>query len=136
MDEGGRAVTAWPEGLDRVSVLGIAARGFHGVFDHEKRDGQTFVVDVVLGVDTRRAAAADDLASTVDYAAVAADVVAIVSDGSLDLIETLAQRIADACLARDLVEAVEVVVHKPDAPVGVPFDDVTVSIVRRSGQAS
>jgi dihydroneopterin aldolase len=122
--------------LDRIAVTGIAARGFHGVLDHEKRDGQTFMVDVVLGVDTRRAAATDDLASTVDYAAVAADVVAIVADGSLDLIETLAQRIADACLARDLVEAVEVVVHKPDAPVGVPFDDVTVSIVRRRGLPS
>ena len=122
--------------LDRIAVTGIAARGFHGVLEHEKRDGQTFVVDVVLGVDTRRAAATDDLASTVDYAAVAADVVAIVADGSLDLIETLAQRIADACLARDLVEAVEVVVHKPDAPVGVPFGDVTVSIVRRAGQPS
>lgn len=118
--------------LDRIAVTGITARGFHGVLEHEKREGQTFVVDVALGVDTRSAAATDDLARTVDYSAVAADVVAIVSDGSLDLIETLAQRIADACLARDLVEAVEVVVHKPDAPVGVPFDDVTVTIVRRS----
>lgn len=123
--------TRWDD-LDRIAVTGIIARGFHGVLEHEKREGQTFVVDVALGVDTRRAAATDDLARTVDYSAVAADVVAIVSDGSLDLIETLAQRIADACLARDLVEAVEVVVHKPDAPVGVPFDDVTVTIVRRS----
>jgi dihydroneopterin aldolase len=117
--------------LDRIAVTGITARGFHGVLEHEKREGQTFVVDVALGVDTRAAASSDDLARTVDYSAVAADVVAIVSDGSLDLIETLAQRIADACLARDLVEAVEVVVHKPDAPVGVPFEDVTVTIVRR-----
>lgn len=123
--------TRWDD-LDRIAVTGITARGFHGVLEHEKLEGQTFVVDVALGVDTRRAAATDDLARTVDYSAVAADVVAIVSDGSLDLIETLAQRIADACLARDLVEAVEVVVHKPDAPVGVPFDDVTVTIVRRS----
>jgi dihydroneopterin aldolase len=93
-------------------------------------------VDVALGVDTAAAAATDDLARTVDYSAVAADVVAIVATGSLDLIETLAQRIADACLARDLVEAVEVVVHKPDAPVGVPFDDVSVTIVRRRGSVS
>ena len=121
------------DGLDRIAVTGIAARGVHGVLEHEKRDGQTFVGDVALGVDTRRAAESDDLTRTVDYSAVAADVVAIVGDGSLDLIEALAQRIADACLARDLVEAVEVVVHKPDAPVGVPFDDVTVTIVRRAG---
>ena len=122
--------------LDRIAVTGITARGFHGVLEHEKREGQTFVVDVALGVDTRPAAASDDLARTVDYSAVAADVVAIVSDGSLDLIETLAQRIADACLARDLVEVVEVVVHKPDAPVGVPFEDVTVTIVRGSGPSA
>ncbi len=76
--------------LDRIAVTGITARGFHGVLEHEKREGQTFVVDVALGVDTRAAAATDDLARTVDYSAVAADVVAIVSDGSLDLIETLA----------------------------------------------
>jgi dihydroneopterin aldolase len=130
--EGVLVTTTWA-GLDRIAVTGITARGFHGVLEHEKREGQTFVVDVALGVDTREAARTDDLARTVDYSAVAADVVAIVSDGSLDLIETLAQRIADACLARDLVEAVEVVVHKPDAPVGVPFDDVTVTIVRRNG---
>lgn len=121
-------------GLDRIAVTGITARGFHGVLEHEKREGQTFVVDVALGVDTSDAARTDDLARTVDYSAVAADVVAIVSAGSLDLIETLAQRIADACLARELVEAVEVVVHKPDAPVGVPFDDVTVTIVRTAAR--
>lgn len=119
------------DGLDRIAVTGIAVRGFHGVLEHERRDGQTFVVDVALGVDTRPAAATDDLARTVDYAAVAADVVAIVAGEPVDLIETLAARLADACLARDLVEAVEVVVHKPDAPVGVPFDDVTVTVVRR-----
>jgi dihydroneopterin aldolase len=116
--------------LDRVAVSGIAATGHHGVFDHEKRDGQRFVVDVVLGVDTRDAAATDDLARTVDYGAVAAAVVAEIEGPALDLVETLAQRIADACLAFERVEVVEVVVHKPEAPVGVPFGDVTVTIVR------
>jgi dihydroneopterin aldolase len=123
-------VTAWPDGLDRVAVRGIAARGFHGVFDFEKQDGQTFAVDVVLGVDTRPAAASDDLADTVDYGAVAAAVVAEIEGPSLDLVETLAQRVADACLAFDGVGAVEVAVHKPEAPVGVPFSDVVVTIVR------
>jgi dihydroneopterin aldolase len=118
------------DGLDRIGVTGISARGFHGVFEHEKRDGQTFVVDVTLGVDTRAAAASDDLALTVDYGAVAAHVVAIIEGPSLDLVETLAQTLADACLAFAGVEVVEVVVHKPEAPVGVPFSDVTVTIVR------
>ena len=117
--------------LDRIGVTGIAARGFHGVFEHEKRDGQTFIVDVILGVDTRAAAETDDLAYTVNYGAVAAAVVEIIEGEPFDLIETLAQRIADACLALAGVLAVEVIVHKPEAPVGVTFGDVTVSIVRR-----
>lgn len=120
-----------PEHLDRISLSGVTARGFHGVFEFERREGQDFVVDVVLGVDTRDAAATDDLALTVDYGAIGADIVAAVERDPVDLIETLAQRIADACLAHQRVEVVEVVVHKPQAPVGVPFGDVTVTITRR-----
>lgn len=119
------------ENLDRISVSGIVARGFHGVLEQERREGQTFLVDVSLGVDTRAAAASDDLALTVDYSAVAGHVVGLIEGQPVDLVETLAQRIADACLAFDLVTAVEVTVHKPEAPVGVEFGDVTVTIVRR-----
>jgi dihydroneopterin aldolase len=118
------------DGLDRVTVRGISARGFHGVFEFERREGQTFVVDVVLGVDTRTAAATDDLADTTDYSAVAADVVALIEGDPVDLVETLAEQVAGACLAYDGVRAVEVTVHKPEAPVGVAFTDVTVTIVR------
>ncbi len=120
-----------PEDLDRIALSGVSATGYHGVFEFERREGQTFVVDVVLGVDTRRAASTDDLADTVDYGAVAADIVAAVEGEPLDLIEALAQRIADACLSRDLVQAVEVTLHKPQAPVGVPFGDVAVTISRQ-----
>ncbi|MFC6237044.1 dihydroneopterin aldolase [Longivirga aurantiaca] len=122
-----------PEHLDRIAVRGLSATGHHGVFDFEKREGQTFVVDVVLGVDTREAAATDDLARTVHYAEVAADVIALIEGEPVDLIETLAQQVADACLARDGVEAVEVTVHKPEAPVGVAFGDVAVTITRLAG---
>ena len=123
-----------PEHLDRIAVRGLTATGHHGVFDFEKREGQTFVVDVVLGVDTREAAATDDLARTINYAEVAADVIALIEGEPVDLIETLAQQVADACLVRDGVEAVEVTVHKPEAPVGVAFGDVTVTIVRVAGR--
>lgn len=116
--------------LDRVSLRGLKARGNHGVFAKERDEGQTFVVDVVLGVDTRPAARSDDLTLTVHYGEVAEDVVGVVQGDPVDLIETLAQRIADVCLARPLVQEVEVIVHKPDAPITVPFDDVTVTIVR------
>ncbi|GAA2501658.1 dihydroneopterin aldolase [Streptomyces thermolineatus] len=117
--------------MDRVALRGLRARGHHGVFDHERAEGQTFVVDLVLGLDTRPAAAADDLTLTVHYGIVAEEVVAVVSGEPVDLIETLAQRIADRCLAHEAVQEVEVTVHKPNAPITVPFDDVTVTITRR-----
>jgi dihydroneopterin aldolase len=116
--------------LDRIAVTGISAHGYHGVLDFERRDGQLFIVDVDLGVDTRAAAQSDDLSATVNYASVAADVVAAITGEPNDLIEKLAQQIADACLAYPLVQDVVVVVHKPQAPVGVPFTDVTVRIER------
>jgi dihydroneopterin aldolase len=115
---------------DRVAVRGIRAFGRHGVLPEERRDGQEFVVDVAMSFDTRPAAAADDLARTVDYSAMAQGVVAIVSGEPVDLIETLAGRIADQVLADPRVDEVEVSVHKPQAPVGVPFDDVIVTVIR------
>ncbi len=115
---------------DQIALKGISARGFHGVLDFERREGQTFIVDVVLDVDLTAAGASDDLADTVNYAEVAGDVVALIEGEPLNLIETLAARIADRVLARPLVEAVEVVVHKPEAPVGHSFTDVQVRVQR------
>lgn len=115
---------------DRITLTGLAARGFHGVLADERREGQDFVVDLVLDVDTRAAAASDDLADTVDYSVVATAVVDVVTGEPVDLIETLAARIADTVLATPGVDAVKVTVHKPQAPVGVPFGDVTVTITR------
>jgi dihydroneopterin aldolase/2-amino-4-hydroxy-6-hydroxymethyldihydropteridine diphosphokinase len=116
---------------DRIVLQGISARGCHGVLDVEKTDGQDFVVDVTLEVDLRRAGRSDLLAHTVNYAEVAADIVALITGPSLDLIEKLADQIAAAALRRPLVQAVEVTVHKPQAPVGVPFEDVRVLVERR-----
>jgi len=115
---------------DRVALLGLRGRGHHGWFEHETREGQTFVVDVVLHVDTRPAAASDDLADTVDYSVVATNVLALIVGPSLRLVETLAERIAEACLTDPRVEAVEVVVHKPEAPLDIAFGDVQVQILR------
>jgi 7,8-dihydroneopterin aldolase/epimerase/oxygenase len=114
-----------------VTLRGLKVRGHHGVFRHERENGQVFVVDLVLGLDTSAAAANDDLGRTVHYGVVAEEVAAIVAGDPVDLVETLAQRIADACLGHEVVEEVEVTVHKPDAPITVPFDDVTVTITRR-----
>ena len=115
---------------DTVALRGLRVRGRHGVLESERRDGQTFVIDAVLHVDTRPAASSDDLTATVDYAALAADLAAVVAGEPVNLIETLAARLADVCLRDPLVTRVEVTVHKPEAPVGLPFEDVTVSIAR------
>ena len=116
--------------MDRVALHGLRARGHHGVLRREREEGQPFVVDVVLGLDTRPAAASDDLARTVDYGALAEEVVAVVAGEPVNLIETLAERIARTCLGHEAVQEVEVRVHKPHAPLTVPFDDVTVTITR------
>ncbi|EPH41071.1 putative Dihydroneopterin aldolase [Streptomyces aurantiacus JA 4570] len=100
------------------------------MYPREREEGQTFIVDLVLGLDTRAAAADDDLAKTVHYGIVAEEVVAVVEGEPVNLVETLAERVAQACLKHDVVLEVEVTVHKPDAPITVPFDDVTVTITR------
>ncbi len=117
---------------DRLSVSGIECFAHHGVFEFEKREGQIFIVDLVLGFDTRAAAASDDLADTVDYGGLVAAVKGCVERDPVDLIETVAQRIADTCLAADRVEWVEVTLHKPDAPIKATFADVALTVRRHS----
>lgn len=115
---------------DRLSVLGIEAVGHHGVFDFERRDGQVFRVDLTLGVDTRSAARSDDLQDTVDYGTLVAAVKQAIENDPVDLIETLAQRIADVCLTDPRVGWTEVTVHKPHAPIEATFSDVALTIHR------
>jgi 7,8-dihydroneopterin aldolase/epimerase/oxygenase len=115
---------------DRIALRGLRAHGRHGVYDFERERGQMFRVDAVLELDTRPAAAGDDLDRTVNYAELAQQLYAVLSGEPVSLLETLAQRLADVCLANPLVGAVEITVHKPQAELGVPFDDVTVTIRR------
>jgi len=115
---------------DELRITGIECFAHHGVFEHERREGQTFVIDLTLGLDTRAAAASDDLHDTVDYGSLVARVKAAVESDPVDLIETLAQRLADICLAEPPVDWVDVTVHKPHAPIQVAFDDVSLTIHR------
>jgi dihydroneopterin aldolase len=115
---------------DRLSVLGIEAVGHHGVLDFERRDGQVFKVDLTLGLDTRPAARSDDLQDTVDYGSLVAAVKKAIENDPVDLIETLAERIADVCLTDSRVEWTEVTVHKPHAPIEATFSDVALTIHR------
>ena len=117
-------------GSDRIALRGLRVHGRHGVLPEERADGQDFVVDAVLKLDTRKAATSDALDDTVDYGTLAQRLAEVVAGEPCDLIETLAQRLADVCLADDRVFEVEVTVHKPQAPIPIPFDDVTVTVVR------
>jgi dihydroneopterin aldolase len=115
---------------DRISLHGLRVFARHGVRDEERRDGQEFVIDAALWLDTRPAAAGDDLSLTVDYGALADRLVSLASGPPVRLIETLAQRLADACLSEPSVDQAEITVHKPHAPIAHPFDDVKVTIRR------
>jgi len=115
---------------DHIQVRGIRAFGHHGVLPEERRAGQTFVVDLDVELDLSAAAASDALHDTVDYAGLAARTAALVESDPVDLIETVAARVAAMVLEDSRVDGVTVTLHKPQAPVGVPFDDVLVRLYR------
>jgi len=120
---------------DRITLAGLRARGRHGVYDFERAEGQDFVVDVTLELDLGPAAASDNVADTVHYGELADRLVAIITGPGVALIETLADRLAAACLDDVRVVAATVTVHKPQAPIAHTFTDVAVS-VRRSREAA
>ncbi len=126
-------MTAWFDqhgGSDEIALTGVRAFGRHGVLPEEREAGQEFVIDLRLALDLERAAASDDVADTVHYGELAERVVAAVERDPVNLIETLARRIADVALEYPLVDVVRVTVHKPSAPITVPFGDVAVTITR------
>ena len=115
---------------DLITLTGLRVRGHHGVFDFERREGQDFVVDVALELDTRPAAETDDLTRTVHYGELASALAEVIAGDPVDLLETLAARLADVCLADPRVDAATVTVHKPQAPIPLTFADVAVTIRR------
>ena len=120
---------------DELTISGVECFAHHGVFDFERRQGQTFVIDLTLGLDTAPAAASDDLQDTVNYGTLVARVKGAVESDPVDLIETVAQRIADVCLTQRRVEWVRVTIHKPDAPIDATFRDVALTITRNARPA-
>jgi dihydroneopterin aldolase len=115
---------------DHLTLTGLRAFGHHGVFAHERENGQEFVLDVTTWLDLGAAASGDDLAETVHYGVLAEQIVAAVERDPVDLIETVAERVAGVVLAHRAANAVRVTVHKPSAPIAVPFSDVSVTITR------
>ena len=122
--------------LDTLTLTGLEVFAHHGVFDFERADGQTFVLDLVVWLDTVGAAAGDDLAQTLHYGELAVEVAEAAAAEPVDLIETLAERIATLVLAHPVARRVSVTVHKPNAPIPVPFADVSITIVRPRGRSS
>ncbi|MBT1171381.1 2-amino-4-hydroxy-6-hydroxymethyldihydropteridine diphosphokinase [Bifidobacterium sp. SO4] len=116
--------------MDTIRLTGVRANGTHGVLDFEHERAQPFVVDATLYLDLSAAGRTDALTDTVDYGRAAKEIVAVIEGEHVDLIERIAQLIADRLLAIDPIAKVDVTVHKPHAPITVPFDDVAVSITR------
>jgi dihydroneopterin aldolase len=115
---------------DRITLTGLTVRGNHGVYEHEKRDGQDFVVDITVWLDLSAAVAHDDLSRTWNYGELARRAAEIVSGPSRDLVETVAAEIADDVMLDERAYATEVTLHKPSAPIPLPFADVAVTIRR------
>ena len=131
LDAAGPVLDAQGRVLDRIVLRGLRAVGRHGVLDAERAQGQPFALDVALHLDTREAAAGDDLTATVHYGELAEDLLGILAGEPVALLETLAARLADAALASSpRIAAVDVVVHKPQAPIPVLFDDVELAVRR------
>ena len=120
---------------DTITITGLRLRGYHGVFEHEKRDGQEFIIDLSIELDLSPAGSSDDLQNTLDYSVIVDEVAQRVTGESVDLIETLAHDIAQLVLNHPQPTAVTVTVHKPQAPVGHPIEDIAVSIRRERGSA-
>src|SRR5699024_4648730 len=127
----------WPPARPRTSHMAVItltwlrARGPPGVIDREPATGQVFLVDLELDVDTAKAAETDDVADAVNYPDVAAVAEQVIVGEPVNLIETLATRIADAVLAKfDRVRSVVVTVHKPQAPIPADFENVAITVTR------
>lgn len=116
--------------VDEIAILGVRGFGFHGLFEDEKREGQEFIVDLKIHADLSHAGKSDEIESTIDYGAVASRVKDLIETGSFNLIERLAEVIAEKVKSEFAAEAIEVTVHKPNAPVAVKLADISVTIRR------
>jgi dihydroneopterin aldolase len=116
--------------FDTIRLTGLRVFAYHGVLAEEQASGQEFVVDVTVHTDLSRAGDGDDLSNTIDYGRLAAAVHNRVTTERWNLIERVAERVAELVLEDERAHGVEVTVHKPAAPIAVPFEDVAVSLQR------
>jgi dihydroneopterin aldolase len=112
---------------DKISLTGVSGFGYHGVFDFEKRDGQTFIVDIEVETNFDSSVKSDDVRDTVNYAELANIAHAAITGEPVNLIEKLADQIARECLDISGIVSVSVTVHKPQAPIDLTFGNVSVT---------
>ncbi|CAN5214979.1 dihydroneopterin aldolase [soil metagenome] len=133
MSDIGRAsasLTLVPDEADSLTLTGLTVLANHGVYDFERRDGQPFIIDVTVWLDTARAASSDDIEQTLHYGDLANEIAGAAATDPVDLIETLAERVAQVVLSHSIADRVRVTVHKPEAPIAVAFTDVSITITR------
>jgi dihydroneopterin aldolase len=113
----------------KIQIKGLRVYGYHGVMEHEREEGQYFIIDATITVDAERASATDDIANTVSYAEIASLISENVRNNPVNLLETLSQRLADEVLfaASPWAKEVKITVSKPDAPIDLYFDTVAVT---------
>lgn len=116
---------------DKIKVTGVEGLGYHGLYDTEREIGQPFVVDVVLKLDLEKAGQTDEIQYTVDYNDIAQLIYNEIVGPPMKLLETMAEKICQKIFAAyPPIEEIEVTVHKPRAPISVPFGDVSITIKR------
>ncbi|HZJ84197.1 MAG TPA: dihydroneopterin aldolase [Syntrophomonadaceae bacterium] len=120
--------------MDKILIKGLEFVACHGVMPEEKVIAQKFIIDLELHKDLTLAGQTDDLSNTINYVHIYEEVKDIVENNSFNLIEKMAEHIAQVILEKHLIEAIKVVVYKPNAPIKGRFDYFAVEIFRKSSE--
>jgi dihydroneopterin aldolase len=115
---------------DYLEIHGISGFGYHGLFEQERANGQRFKVDLKIELKNKKVGKSDAIADAVDYAEIIKEVYAIIVGEPVNLIERVAELIAERLLNQFKIKSVEVLVHKSNAPVGYPIDDIAIRVKR------
>ncbi len=117
--------------MDRIRISGLKIFAHHGVYEEEKVRGQTFDINAVLYMNMEKAGKSDELSDAVDYGAVCLFIDSYMRENHFNLLEALAEHMARALLLQyPEIEKIDLEIEKPDAPIPLRFETVSVRIVR------
>lgn len=117
--------------MDQIKIENLEVYAHHGVFQEEKEKGQKFYINATLEMDLRTAGKTDDLTASTHYGEVALLLHEKMTEKSYDLIERAAEVCAEAVLLKfPLVRNITLEIRKPEAPIPLPFESVSVVIHR------